>query len=255
MPDPSPPVSLVQSTNRSRKVTWSPTYFSPPDLLVYLQIDYPDDDNNPSAETGSSTRTPLPASQGFYPWTIPADFLSSRPGNPARYNVTFVLKQVDSGAERVGPTVFITAEAGSGGSVTPGGDGSGGGRGTNVVAIAVPVVVVGVLLLLGALCFASWRKHGRLPLVGGAVARRRSSGGYGVRQSRSERTGGVDRGGDAAPGQWGGAGGADNKSETDVGIQLTDRDSWSPTGRSPGAAPSGGRNVFREELDRQAQLR
>ncbi|KAH6640223.1 hypothetical protein F5144DRAFT_559692 [Chaetomium tenue] len=48
-------------------------------------------------------------------------------------------------------------------------------------------------------------------------------------------------------------GGDDNKSETDVGIQLTDRASWSPTtGRG---AAGGGRNVFREEIERQERLR
>jgi hypothetical protein len=35
-----------------------------------------------------------------------------------------------------------------------------------------------------------------------------------------------------------------------VGIQLTDRDSWSPTGRSA----EQGRNVFREEVARQERL-
>jgi len=75
-----------------------------------------------------------------------------------------------------------------------------------------------------------------VPILGGR--RRSGSGGYGVGQSRSQRVGVVPAGG--------GFGGND-KQGPNVGIQLTDRDSWSPTTPSQAA----GRNVFREELRRQ----
>jgi hypothetical protein len=124
----------------------------------------------------------------------------------------------------------------------------------NLVNIAVPVVVVGTFLLITLLCFLSWRRTGVLPLIGIRVGKRAGGGtsggrrsGYGVRQSRAERVG-QHQDAAAAAGVGAGVWRADNKSETDVGIQLTDRESWSPTGRGPG------RNVFREEVERQARL-
>ncbi|KAK4151581.1 hypothetical protein C8A00DRAFT_17035 [Chaetomidium leptoderma] len=245
-------------------ITWSPTYFSPPTLPLSLQVLYSDITTTTPGEAtiGFTSPTTLPANTGFYAWTIPSDFLASR-GSPARYNVTFLLAYGDTSTPdidndlttRIGPTVFITNPSSPGSSE---GDQGGGGGGPNIVAIAVPVIVVGVLLLLlGVLCFFFWRKHGHLPCMGG---RRRSqassSGGYGVRQSRSERVGQQQHHHQQQEhqqqqqGPWG-----DNKSETDVGIQLTDRESWSPTGRSAGVAGEGGRNVFREEVARQARLR
>ncbi len=143
---------------------------------------------------------------------------------------------------RIGPEVFITPAPAEVSTPT--------GNATNAVAIAVPVVVVAVLVLLGAVCVVTWRKRGRVPVFGseGVVGKRLSGAGYGVRKSRSERVGPSLPGGVAA---WG----ADNKSETNVAVELTDRDSWSPTGRGPTAAREGaGRNVFREEVERQARL-
>lgn len=230
-------------------VTWSPSYFPTPNLRLALHVNY--------STTGTGfTSPPLPASQGFYAWTIPADFLSSR-GNPAptRYDITFALAYADDATpadndfeRRVGPTVYVTAAPpGAGEDTAAGGGGTGGTR--SVVGIVVPVVIVAVLALLGAACAVSWRRTGHMPFAG-MVMRRRSAGGYGARQSRSERVGSG-----TGAGAWGGGAGAgggaatgDNKSETNVGIQLTDRDSWSPTGRTAG------RNVFREEVERQARL-
>jgi hypothetical protein len=202
----------------------------------------------------------LPASQGFYPFTIPPTFLSAR-GNPARFNMTFVLAYADEGTPeandmvtRVGPTVFVTPEKEEG--EVP-------WKGPNLVTIVLPVVLVGGFLLLSLLCFVSWRRTGKVPLLQGAAGRlrrRSTGGGYGVGQSRSQRVGGDARagagaGGAAGAGPWGGATGGDNKSETDVGIQLTDRGSWSPTARGAGPAEGGGRNVFREEVERQERMR
>jgi hypothetical protein len=134
--------------------------------------------------------------------------------------------------------------------------GSGGTPTNTIVAIAVPVIVITILLLFSGLCFFSYRRHGTIPLLSTLRNRkRRSTGGvgggggarYGVRQSRAERMGT----GAAVP--------RDNKSETDVGggVELTDRDSWSPTytARSAAGGEGRGRNVFREELARQESLR
>ena len=99
------------------------------------------------------------------------------------------------------------------------------------------------------------------PVLGSVLGGRGKGAGGGVGGGNGEGVsgfggdvgGGGNRGvvgGGAVP--WGGgAGWGDNKSETEVGIQLTDRASWSPTGRTAG----GGRNVFREEIERQERLR
>ncbi|KAK3898164.1 hypothetical protein C8A05DRAFT_38254 [Staphylotrichum tortipilum] len=215
-------------------ITWSPSYFTSQTLLT-LQILY-------SSTSTGFTSPPLPASQGFYPWPIPPDFLSSR-GNPASYNVSFLLAWSDDDTpeendlfSRRGPAVFITPNS------APHEEKKSSG-GVNVVGIAVPVVVVGVLALLAGMCFLTYRRTGAVPLAG-AFNHRSSSAGYGVGQSRGERVG-ADAGG------WP----RDNKSETNVnagGVELTDRDSW---GVAAGGGGGGGRNVFREEVERQERLR
>jgi hypothetical protein len=133
----------------------------------------------------------------------------------------------------------------------------GGGSDAKAVAIAVPAAIVLVLLLLLTVCCISYRRHGTLPLLRTLRRTSQLSGG-----GAAGRDGGREgRAGRSVSGrQWAGAGaavrgggGGDDKSEMDVGIQLTDRDSWSPTGRSA-AAGGGGRNVFREEVERQARL-
>ncbi|GAB1315409.1 hypothetical protein MFIFM68171_05619 [Madurella fahalii] len=228
---------------RTYYITWTPAFFSPPSALVTFHAVY--------GGTGEGFRSdPLPAARGFYAWRIPADFLTSRAGAPGVLNVTFQLAQDDASTPDAsndlntyrGPSVYVTSSGASMGPA-PGGSGGGGG-GPNAAAIAVPVVVVVVVLLVGGACFASWRRRGTVPVL--AALRRRSTGGagYGVRQSRSERVGPTGAGG---RGGWGAGGVADNKSETDVGVELTDRDSWSPTARNA----TGGRNVFREEVERQ----
>ncbi|KAL1840422.1 hypothetical protein VTJ49DRAFT_496 [Mycothermus thermophilus] len=255
---PFTPFTVLTITN-TPKVTWSGSYFQPPTLELTLHVHYssltPSED--PLGHIGHVSE-PFPASQGFYAWTIPDDFLSQQDrGNPNRMNVTFVLAYADAStpaesdqSTRVGPSVFVVAkdrkhvisnnpddddddddDSGSGG----------GGGGTNILAIVLPLSIIAVLLVLFGFCYTRYRRTGTIPLVGGAVTnlrRRSTGGGYGVRQSRAERTGNVAAGAGAVT--------PDHKSETGVdgGIQLTDRESWSP--RS-------GRNVFREEVERQAK--
>lgn len=267
---PSPPAPTHSKTNTNLPpVTWSPSYFPPPHPQnISLQLRYSD---ITAPSTFGFITPPIPASQGFYPFTLPPTFLSAR-NNPADFTITFELAYADENTPdendlntRVGPTVFVTAAEGEKEGVEEK------WRGPDLVTIVLPVVLVGGFLLLSALCFLSWRRTGKVPLLGGVAGKMRrrpgvgGGGGYGVGQSRGERVGGgVAAGGvgaGAAGGSpWGGVGG-DNKSETDVGIQLTDRDSWSPTARGAGAgagagaAQAGGRNVFREEVERQERLR
>jgi hypothetical protein len=205
---------------------------------------------------------PVPAAQGFFPWTIPPDFFTTNKEKqryPDPYEVGFVLAypdgaKLDGQGAVFGPAVYITT-----GSVSPGGDGS--GKTTHAAAIiAAPVAIAAMLALIAAFCVVSWRRTGHLPLIGligGGLAarikkgRRRGSSGYGVRQSRSERVASSSTGSGGGGGGGGGVGGVgsgDHKSETNAdGIQLTDRDSWSATA-------GGRRNVFREEVERQARL-
>lgn len=186
----------------------------------------------------------MPASVGFYAWTIPNDFLA-QVGRGSSLNMTFSLakdveetEQPNDTESIQGPTVLVVSGTAPAAGGSP--DGSGSGKsGPSAVAIAVPVVVAAVVLLLVGLCVWSWRRHGTVPIVGALGKVRRRSGGYGVRQSHSERTGA--RGAGLAAG---GSIGSDK-----AGIQLTDRDSWSPTGTGHT------RNVFREEVQRQERER
>ncbi|KAL2200143.1 hypothetical protein P885DRAFT_73976 [Corynascus similis CBS 632.67] len=258
-------------------ITWSPTYFSPQSMLVRLQAIYsPADDNQQAMAPSSSfpvsgrtetttlmgfTSADIPASVGFYPFTIPPDFLTSRGSSSQRYNITFVLALSVNEADDTGEAgdekdgILLTTWRGPTVYVTPASPGDG-GKGPNLVAILVPIVV-GLAVVAGAsFCVFSWRRHGRMPLAGVVFSGGKRGGGpgYGERQSRSERVGSGGNVGGA--GTWGRPV-DDNKSETGIGdIQLTDRESWSPTGRSAGAAALGERrNVFREELQRQERLR
>lgn len=184
----------------------------------------------------------MPASQEYYVWHIDSNFLKDQKHDSllASLSLAYSKEGDDKLEDRVdGPSITITQ------TKSQGDDHGGGGGGVSAVTVAVPIVIVIVLLILGGMCFCSWRRHGTLPLIGalGGAGRRqsRNSGGqgYGVRQSRSQRVGGDN-------------GMGNDKNMPDSGIQLTDRDSWSPTsgGRSGGAP---GRNVFREEMQRQQE--
>jgi hypothetical protein len=222
-------------------VTWSTSYFANTTTSVQIQGTYHDG----SMEGFTSPR--LVASQGFYIWNIESSFLASRDSPLTSLNVSLTLAYFqdlygNSVEEIPGPTVIVTS--------TPFEDGSNSGSDDkpNVVAIAVPIVIIIVFLALAALCVWSWRRHGTVPVLG-ALRRRSTAGaggqGYGIRQSRSQRIG-------AGAGPDPAVVGSDKK--TGVGIQLTDRDSWSPS-TSPSGPGGGQRNVFREEMERQERER
>jgi len=213
-------------------VTWTPRRFSSGSAKVAVQL---------TPEDGKGTTSDMfPVSRGFWAWTIDDDFL--RLAGRESISVELSLLQDDDttpqdndAQKHTGPTVYVTYPPPLVPVVKN-------GNGPSVVAIAVPVVVAVVVLLLAGLCFWSWRRHGTVPIVGalGKVGRR--SSGYGVRKSASERVGrGVGGGGGAF-------GAPSDKPGPNINIQLTDRDSWSPTG-------TGSRNVFREEMQRQERHR
>jgi hypothetical protein len=219
-------------------VTWSDGYFSNTSTSVQIQGTYHDE----SGEGFTSPR--MLASQGFYIWNIDSNFLTNRNTPLSSVNVSLALAYFEDlygnlVSEIQGPTVIVTS--------TPFQDPNGNTNDNkpNVVAIAVPIVVIIVFLALAGLCVWSWRRHGTVPVLG-ALKRRSTGGGgqgYGVRQSRSQRVG-------ADPAVVG----SDKKAA--VGVELTDRDSWSPSTSPSGPGGQGtGRNVFREELQRQERER
>jgi len=181
----------------------------------------------------------VPASRGFWAWEIKDDFLRNLDRDSISVTLSMLQDETstpqDNDATKIlGPTVYVTYPP----KLSPA---KSGGGGPSVIAIAVPVVIAVVVLLLGGLCFWSWKRHGTVPLVGSLGKVRRQSSGYGVRKSASERVGrGVGGGGFGVP---------SDKPGPNINIQLTDRDSWSPTGTG------NSRNVFREEVQRQERQR
>lgn len=185
----------------------------------------------------------VPAGQGFYPWRVPGDFLAKRGAGVKEVNVTFWLQEdavetvEDEDDVRLweGPSAVVVE--GSPPKPPPKADGEGKKGAVNVAAVVVPVVVGVLVAMAVGVCCWSWKRRGTVPVIGGLMKRRSGGGGggagYGVRQSRTERVGG------------GGARGV-GEDKAGGGIQLTDRESWSPTA---------GKNVFREELQRQQRQR
>jgi len=206
-------------------VTWSPAHFSDGNAKVYVQAIYENGNGVISGALG-------PASKGFWAWEVDKDFLKQY--NRDSMSVTFSLMQDDTSTEQEndvlpieGPTVYVMYPP----PLVPVK-----GNGPSVIAIAVPGAVGVVVLLLAGLSFWSWRRHGTVPLAGALGKVRRRSSGYGVRKSASERVGR-------------GVGASSDKTRPNINIQLTDRDSWSPTGTG------NNRNVFREEMQRQERQR
>jgi hypothetical protein len=233
-----PPTYAIRNT-----VTWSDTYFSNASTSVQIQGTYHDG----SGEGFTSPR--MLASRGFYTWTIDSALLTGRDTPLPSMNVSLSLAYFQdlygNDVEQVpGPTVMVTSTPFD----DPKDSGGGGGDKPNVVAIAVPIVVIVVFLALAGLCIWSWRRRGTVPVLG-ALKRRSTGGGgqgYGVRQSRAQRVGG-----EAGMGAMVGAGADDKKG----GVELTDRESWSPGTSPAGNGGQEGRNVFREELRRQEMER
>ncbi|KAK0628744.1 hypothetical protein B0T17DRAFT_614621 [Bombardia bombarda] len=215
-------------------VTWNPDYFGIPN-------------------------TTFPASQGFYVWRIESNLLSSLGANaPSSITATVALAEDDPDTPDddiipvLGPTVYISnspAPAPAPAASSDQDDDDDDDSHVNIAAIVIPVIIAAAILALAAFCLISWRRNGVVPIIGKLNSKR--SSGYGVRQGRSERVGA------AVPVVGAGAGVVSNDKQ---GIQLTDRESWSPT--RPGhtrfgsdAEGQGRTNLFREEIQRQDTLR
>lgn len=262
-------------------VTWNPSYFALPNQRVQVLLAFTD---MPDSLAGlvvdslySDHPAPLPAfpivpaDQGFafFPLTrFVLPFSDSQAFQVTRLNITMAVwssgnYDEDAPTEILqGPLVYVTNNYDSDDSDDEGDDDDeddlvgdpGMSKGTKT-AIIVPVVIVSLLVILGLAAFAvlRYRKTGTVPFVGGLFGKRggnpRSGGsGYGVRKSYSERVGkrgvvGVEEG--ITTNTKSGGGG---------GVELTDRESWSPT--SPTSARLGGEpNVFRAEVERQERAR
>ncbi|RKU49162.1 hypothetical protein DL546_008511 [Coniochaeta pulveracea] len=217
-------------------VTWNPTYFSDTDTWLELQGEYLDGSGN------GFTSERIPATQLYYAWTIDPNILSTHHTTDLALNMTLTLVQFETQTSNEaidtadGPSVIITKNSQnySPTSATK-------HHHTNVAAIVVPIIVVVVLILMIGLCVFSWRRTGTVPVLG-ALKRRSTAGGagYGERQSRSQRLG---AGADPVVGR------PASRVKSAAGVELTDRDSWSPS-----TSPRGG-NVFRQELQRQERER
>lgn len=177
----------------------------------------------------------MQASTGFYTWTIASTLLTDLDPAVSSLNVSLTLAYFQDlyGNELqsiTGPTVLITNTA----------DTSTSDNKPSAAGIAVPVILVVVVLPLAGLGIWFCRRQGPPVSLVGAL-KRRSGQGYGVRQSRAQRVG-------AAVGGPGG----DKKNGAVSGVELAERDSWGPAGD---AVREGGRNVFREEVERQERER
>ena len=238
-------------------MTWSPMHFPAAgqtvDRTVGVQASWP-------GGGGVLLARAVRASVGFYAWHIPADFLAEGEHGEGPLNVTLALvrAETDTAADNdfttlTGPTVWVVR-----GPPPSSDDDSpfhGGRGGPGVMAVAVPIlIVVAIVLGLAGACFWSWRRRGTVPIVGALLlrGRRPTRAGYGERKSWSERVRSKSgMGADFGAGMGMGVTRPD-KTQPGVGdIQLTDRESWSPTARDGGAE----RNVFREELQRQERER
>ncbi|KAM7196970.1 Protein of unknown function (DUF4448) domain containing protein [Rhypophila sp. PSN 637] len=232
---------------RTYYVTWATTsYFAPPNISIALQAQYYPADTQGSI--AGFTTNYFPASVGFYAWSIPIDFLTSSSNhNITSQNISLSLVFEDAETANPndikvlpGPNIIVMLERDLPKDSKNHADKS------YAAAIAVPIIVVILLIALGGFCFFKWKRNGVLPVP--VFSRKRNStggggAGYGERQSRAQRVGSGGFGGATDDKQ-----GAKGAGGPNVGIQLTDRDSWSPTTAT--SAPAG-RNVFREEIQRQ----
>ncbi|KAI3391148.1 hypothetical protein diail_7815, partial [Diaporthe ilicicola] len=201
-------------------ITWDTIRFSSDDALVAVQVRYSDN-------TGFTADRNVSASTGFYVWNIDEDVLSQNGRDGTDLNATLSLIEVktsgngsDSSLEYDdGPTVMISKSAPSY-DASPENRFESRGR---TVAIAISVMVSVVLLVLAAFVVWSWKTHGHVFGIGsGTRKNKRDSHQASYRSSFG----------------W-----PEDKNRE---VELTHRESWTPTQ---------GRNVFREEIQRQEMQR
>ncbi|KAI6355104.1 hypothetical protein MCOR25_008353 [Pyricularia grisea] len=246
MPFCTPKRGSMLNPNSTYYITWDPQKFAHQDDKVKIEVVYDDSRAEVIAQS-------VKASVGYYAWTIPADMLTKSNSAAVNASIKYNYQSHDSSEFNEirgnGPRVVITEDfmwpvhdAGRDGSPGPV---------SNIVI--VPIVVV-LLVVVGLYCCWSYRKKGTVPLAAAFATLKRRFGrgrvsqGYGVRKSRPERTGTANPTHDAEIPRVAARGDsfrANHQPEDKTpGIQLTSSDSWSPTSTS-------GRNVFREEIQRQ----
>lgn len=196
-------------------VTWDTTFFAGDrqDSEIRVAVRW-----TPSNVTVASFN--VRAGNGYVPMPVTGAFMRGTGKNDkALHMVMFYTEESGEPKETEGPTIYATTEEISVVDVVK----RPGRKGVHPAAIAVPVVVA--VLALGVGFFCLWRKN-KDKLVLSRI-RRRSSQGYGVSKSRTQRG--------AAPED-----GAVGTKNSDIRLQ-----------ESPVSPRSEGRNVFQEELRRQ----
>ncbi|EFX05693.1 hypothetical protein CMQ_3762 [Grosmannia clavigera kw1407] len=208
-------------------VTWDTTFFYT-GATVEIGVQY----NTTGSVSDFASKT-IDASQGFYVWTIESSFLTTLGASSVDATIYASYTDTSNNAERAtGPAVVITSAKHSLSS----------GHHVSALAVALPVVLGLAAIVLLCFCAWSWRRYGRvLPCCGGG-GRRDAAGNQNTRTTsflQQQPRMGVST--VVSHDAVGGSGKAEPAAATD--IQLTDRDSWSPT--------HGTTNVFRAELRRQ----
>lgn len=222
---PSPPFCCI-ALFLPNQVTWDSSFFYS-GATVQIEVEYSTSDIT-SGISGFSTSA-IDASKGFYVWAIDSSFLTMYNASYISATIYAAYADTSNKTERAtGPTVVITAS-----TLSPS---SSSGHHVSALAVALPVVLgIAALVILG-FCAWSWRRYGRvLPCCGGET-----------RTVSFLKQTGMDVSSVAVPSAAvGGSGKAEPATATD--IQLTDRDSWSPT---RGTTTTNG---FRAELKRQEE--
>ncbi|KAK3401688.1 hypothetical protein B0T20DRAFT_120680 [Sordaria brevicollis] len=283
----APKRDSILKLGRGYYITWNTLYFGSPNQRVQISV-FPAElpsvlGSSPAVNLSALPSFPIvKADNGFAFFPLPRAFFPSADdaGDEGdrnlltRLNITMSVwasgnyDHVAPTEIKQGPIVYVTSGYDSDNESDDEGGGdldddddivtSPGLSTGKKIAISVPVAIVSVLVLGGLIAFAVWgyKKNGHVPFIGGLFGKRRGGGGggggsgYGVRKSYSERVGKRDVAG-VEEGVTRGAG--DFKSGGGGGVELTDRESWSPT--SPTSARLNGENVFRAEVERQERDR
>jgi hypothetical protein len=196
-------------------VTWDSGHWSDPSTSIRIKVKY-----IPDGWTAMIDSIKVPAGRGYYPWTVSDLYLQGRSSKSLELMIEFVDAASNETKTLNGPQIsvirdnldyFVPTEAQNASSSS-----------RPILAIVLPVVFVVLALAIGG--WFLWRRYREKLVIAGI--RRRSSQGYGVRKSHSQRI---------------------SSSTKSTSIQLDD----SP--RSPN--PQSGRNYFRDELERQERAR
>ncbi|KAF3006236.1 hypothetical protein E8E14_003862 [Neopestalotiopsis sp. 37M] len=200
-------------------VTWDPSFFTNSSVLVQIQADFsPSSGSDPTPQDDDGfTSNSLRAGTGSYSWDISSSVLNSTSatGVDAQLYIVAAATDGENTQRTLGPLVRVVPASSTG-------DDSNVTSGPNLAAIIVPVVV-GVLLLIAIAGFLLKKRRDpgwKLSNIFGMGSRE----GYGSRKSRIERSMGAGAG----------------------GLQM---------GNVESSRPQDGRNVFREEMQRQQAAR